>query len=223
MGLTLFLLCFVGQSFGQRILTGKVVNEEHEGVVVYNTTTGKTTITDQNGMFQLVVHVGDTLQLEALQYQQMPLIVNDEMFDSENLTINLNEQVVALDEVVLRAYDFSGNLASDLPNNDSLPNTRTLKLPNADAPVLTHNQRMLEEADSGVFVKLDFGLKINVHKILNRLSGRTKHLKKLVRVEEDNVKLLELQEAILFEKPELLPEEAYRLAIFRLDSLQNQD
>jgi hypothetical protein len=57
-------------------------------------------------------------------------------------------------------------------------------IPGFTGKPLTQNERRLFEADAGKFVYFyGIGFAINVHKILNRISGRTKEMKLWVRLE----------------------------------------
>ncbi|GAA4108382.1 hypothetical protein GCM10022393_04430 [Aquimarina addita] len=122
MKLSLVFICFITTfSFAQitsRIpIEGKIsapVGDVVEGVVVYNRSTNKGTITDQNGIFNIHVGINDKIEVVSMQYQKFTVLVNKGIIDSKKLTIFLNESVNLLEEVVVTPYDLLGNVSVDV-------------------------------------------------------------------------------------------------------------
>ena len=71
-------------------------------------------------------------------------------------------------------------------NVERLFNSSDIRLPNADLKLLSQEERLLLEADRGKYIRYyGTSLVINTHKIVNRLSGRTKKLEDRLKREKD--------------------------------------
>lgn len=194
----LFFTVFLG--FGQEsrpLLSGTIIslNNEVEGVHVLNLTSGRGTITDSQGDFSINVVLSDTLLFSSVQLKPKYLVVTKDILYSDSLRINLEELVNELDEVVVKPYNLTRILDKDISGLELQQdiNASSLGLPNADVRVLSQNERKLFEADNGKFINLyghyfGLGISINLHKILNRASGRTKKLRNLVKKGEQATK-----------------------------------
>ncbi|NNF19449.1 MAG: hypothetical protein HKN61_06695 [Flavobacteriaceae bacterium] len=158
-------------------LAGMVTNQGAgvADVHVMNLSANQATITDQDGRFFVSAKTGDTLLFSAVQLQRKSLVLTREMMMTPLLLVPLEEFVNALDEVVLRPYNLSGDLAQDLANGASpVKVASTMGLPNAFAKPRTQAERKLFEASTG-------GGVIPLNPILNGISGRTKYLKNVLK------------------------------------------
>ena len=199
------LLFTISFGFGQEtrlMLNGMVksLNNEVEGVHILNLTSKRGTITDSYGRFSIGVISKDTLLFSSVQLKHKYLVVTEDILSSNHLRIDLEELINELEEVVVRPYNLTGILDKDISALRLSKNVdaSSLGLPNADVRVLSQYERKLFEADNGKFVNLyghyfGLGISINLHKILNRASGRTKKLKKLVEQNEQTIKLEEFE------------------------------
>ncbi|WP_133643614.1 hypothetical protein [Zeaxanthinibacter enoshimensis] len=143
-------------------------------VHVMNLSKNQATITDQEGRFFLAAKTGDTLLFSAVQLQRRSLVLSEDMLLTPLLLVPLEEFVNALDEVILRPYNLSGDLEQDLANGAGpVKVASTMGLPNAYAKPRTQAERKLFEASTG-------GGIIPLNPILNGISGRTKYLKKVL-------------------------------------------
>jgi len=183
----LFSTSLKGQS--SKISTGKITAKDKDvtGVVIQNITTGKATITDLDGNFSIQIAVNDTLVFSAIQFKRKILPITKALYNTSFLTIPLEEFVNELKEVVVNPYNLSGNLSSDLTGL-KLPkdvSAEALGLPNADVRVISQSENKLHDADHGKFIYYyGIGMIVNVNKILNRISGRTKMLKERVALDK---------------------------------------
>lgn len=149
-------------------LKGKVASAKANvsGVHVLNISQNKATITNAKGDFSITAKVWDTLVFSAVQFKKKQLIVSHKMLTAKSTTVFLKKAVVELDEVVVR---------------NQVVTAKSLGLPNADVVVLPQSERLLHDADHGSFVKYyGIAVVINLNKVLNAVSGRTKMLKKRV-------------------------------------------
>jgi arginine utilization protein RocB len=115
----------------------------------------------------------------------MPTIISE-----NNLRVYLNEKINELDEVVVGKI-LSGSLDSDINNfgKETDVNFYDLGIPGYTGKPKTLNERKLSDADAGGWLSggnagaFGAGVGVNFHKILNRISGRTKKLKARVAID----------------------------------------
>ena len=100
----------------QRLIEGKISNEtDVEGIHILNQSSRYNTVTDQNGQFRIRATLGDTLFVSAVRYQPGQYIVDESVYQSGKLEIELEILVNELDEVVL-GHQLSGNIQTDIKN-----------------------------------------------------------------------------------------------------------
>jgi hypothetical protein len=170
------LLIFPFVIFGQKSISGKVMNSgEIESIHVFNKTYNKYTITDQQGMFKIPIRINDTLVFSAIQFKLKEVVISNVIFNSMQLSVLLKEQVNELDAVYIKP-NLSGDLLADSRNIETkdVLTAKTLNLPNAHVIPPTQAERKLYTATHS-----DGG----VDAIINAISGRTKRLKKIIRLE----------------------------------------
>jgi hypothetical protein len=115
---SLITLSVLGQDTDRIQINGKIVvsSEDKEGVAVYNTTSNKGTMTDEDGYFKIDVALNDIIEFSALQFKDFNITISEKIINSKRLTVILVEEVNKLDEVVLLPFDLTGNLNADLEN-----------------------------------------------------------------------------------------------------------
>ncbi len=193
-GFSCFFCLFLGlnSAFGQngaKLLKGKVQNADNEvrDVLVINLNSKETTITDSLGLFSIEVKKGDLIRFTAIQYLTKDINITDAILNLSLVTINLVENVINLKDVTVTPYNLTGEINRDLDRLglEPLVTSGSLALPNADLEVMSQSQRLLLEADRGKYIRYyGIGLIINTHKIMNRLSGRTKSFEDMVLRDE---------------------------------------
>lgn len=179
-------------------LIGKVENPENEiaNILIINLNSNKATITDDNGNFIIDAQLTDTIQLRAFQFISKKILINDSISRKGSITVQLIENVIALDEVTIAPYNLSGNLTKDIENIQTKPIITALSLGLIDADIkkLTKSERLLAESNSGKWIyffqkdSMDFyrpTLIINLHKIINRVSGRTQNMRDRVASDKE--------------------------------------
>ncbi len=181
----LLVFLFLFQSlFGQetKTLLGKVIAKGKDvvGVAVQNSSSKMGTITGADGSISILVKQNDTLVFSAVQFTRKIFVVTKEIFAANFIQVSLEEFVNTLDEVVVRPYNLSGDLGTDLGSLKLAKDVsaEALQLPNADVKVISQSENKLNDADNGKFAYIiPMGIAINVNKLLNRISGRTKQMK----------------------------------------------
>lgn len=166
----------VAQTEVSKDLEGRVYSDDGDVAAthVLNLTTRRATITDSNGFFTIQVHLQDTLQFSAVQYQKKTVIVIKSILESKLISVHLEDALTELDEVTVTPYNLSGDIAKDLLSLNLAPvvTASTLGLPNAYVKIPTQAERELAAATANPFMSFD--------PLINALSGRTKMLKKRV-------------------------------------------
>ena len=118
--LLLFLLSlsFIGysQDFKRVKVNGKIAVEDNDvsGITIFNATSNKGTITDENGEFTIAVRLNDEIEVSALQFQNLKFRVNEDIIKSKSMKIFLIDQINELDTVVLLPNKLSGVLQEDM-------------------------------------------------------------------------------------------------------------
>ncbi|MCL6268319.1 hypothetical protein [Flagellimonas myxillae] len=185
-----------------KILKGKIKSDAGDvvGIVVLNTNQNDAVISNVDGEFEIPVRLNDTLVFSAVHIKRKVIPVNKAVFDSSYLVVSLSEFVNELSEVVLRPYNLSGSLDKDLTGLklEQDVSAEALGLPNAHIPILTQSENKLNDADHGKFVYFaGLGFGINLNKILNRISGRTRMLKDRVRLDENYMAIRNVEKKYL--------------------------
>lgn len=219
---TVLLLCCLLSYCGinaqnQGILLGKINNLEAEGVHVRNTSQNIGTVTNGSGRFNIPAKNLDTILISAINLEPLKLIVTDSMLET-GLSLVLKDRIIELDGVTLYPFGLTGSLSQDITTIPKPISAESLNLPNASKTILTQSERKLFEADHGNFIEFygnfpEAGIAINLHKILNRVSGRTNKLKRMIEVDKEEETINQLHSKYMDYYPELSESETYLLAL----------
>lgn len=118
--LPIFLFCLsfhaISQDIKRVIVEGKIIVEGNdiEGITVYNTSSNKGTVTNENGEFSLAVALNDFIEVRALQYQNFDFKVSEAILKSKRIRLFLIEEINKLDEVLVMTKGLSGVLDTDI-------------------------------------------------------------------------------------------------------------
>jgi len=109
-------LSAVSQTVNRIEVLGSILVEGNDvsGITVFNTSSNKGAVTDEKGEFKLKVVLNDTIEVSALQYQNITFKVNKDIIESKKMRLFLIEEINKLDEIVLTKKGLSGNLATDI-------------------------------------------------------------------------------------------------------------
>lgn len=186
---------------------------EVEGIHIINRTSKKYATTDRFGIFRIEVKVKDTVQVLSLRYQFKEIIISPSDINKAQITLNLEERVNELNEVFIT--DFLGNLEFDIKNNEVERDIDfyDLGIPGYTGPKLTQAEQRLHDADGGNWGSIGLGGSVNFHKLLNKISGRTKKLRQLVALDRKKT---------LIEKIELELSESF-FSTHELDTIYHKD
>lgn len=170
------------QESNQVLLKGKVSAEKMvlEDVYVINKKTQKAVVSDRDGIFSLYATVGDTLLFSATEFREMIVVLSHEDFQTSLFVVRMKPVVNQLNEVVVR----NGINAVSL---GIIPSGQRVYTP-AERRLNTANN-LNATANAGTMV----GGSISADPLLNWISGRTKMLKKEVKVEKKELYLFQLE------------------------------
>ena len=105
----LFLLTIVQFSFSQEreLIQGKVIyrNIDVPAANVINNTSQTSTITNDQGEFQIFAKEGDEIIFSSVQYIIRTVKVNAEILKNKRIIVQINQRVRELDEVVITPDD----------------------------------------------------------------------------------------------------------------------
>lgn len=169
--LFIILLLLAQWGFSQTsetMLKGKIVIDSlsAENINVLNSRTQKATVTDAEGKFSIAVKLGDLLILSSFNLENKRKYIRPEDLKGETVILKMMLTATQLDEVKV--------------NDNAEINARNLGIPTAQK-TYTPAERKVRTASTGL-----------IDPLLNRMSGRTKMLKKQVLVERNERLLLKL-------------------------------
>ena len=179
-------------------ISGQIISDgELEGIHIINRTAYRYATTDENGFFIVEGKLSDSLYFSSIQHQPKTIVLTKSVIDSKTLTVTLLESLNELDEVVLGAI-LTGDLNSDIGNSAAkLPlDFYDLGIPGYTGPRMNLVERRLFEADSGPLILPRIPPTINFYKLLNMISGRTKMLKKHVKLDKDKQSIQRLSDIV---------------------------
>ncbi len=193
----LFLVLVSAVAFAQEtpiVLEGRVLNDtiEKASLSVVNLNLRKGAITNEDGVFEILVRVSDTIHISAVQYETRQFVVTQKMYDRKKMSLYLVPKVNVLDEVNINNKFLSGVLDKDA-NDVSLTELLNGIQKAADQGLLedveipTQEERKLHTATTGTDGRamVNFtGFIVPLPLLINGISGKTKKLKKHLAVAE---------------------------------------
>lgn len=189
--LYILLILLSAQAFSQERLYGKVVSniEAVPGVFVINKRTGAEAKSDNKGLFNLEVKIGDELAVYSAKIVTRNFTVNKEWFDDNPFIISVDQQMYELEEVVI----------------DHQVTSESLGLVPKGQKQYTPAERRLYTATTGLLDPL-----------INLITGRTKMLKKALETEKKEMLIQEVNG--MFSEAEIqqlnIPEEYVKGFVF---------
>ena len=105
----LFLIFIFQFGFSQEreLIKGKVIyrNIDVPAANVVNNTSQNSTITNENGEFEILARANDEIIFSSVQYIIRTVRVNDDIMKNKRLIVQINQKVRELDEVVITPDD----------------------------------------------------------------------------------------------------------------------
>ncbi len=221
---TFFLLIYSVQSQTRELNGQLIANDDVEGIHILNRTSAKYAISKEDGSFVILAKASDTLFVSGLKYQNQEFIITQSMMDLGSFSVRLIEKINELSEVIVGKI-LTGSLQSDLENSDAKPevNFYDLGIPGFTGKPLTQNERKLHDADAGPMGYIGLRAGVNFHKLLNKVSGRTKKLKAIVELDEKDKcmkRIRDFYSESLFDKEEFTEPQKADYFYFCMDDLK---
>jgi hypothetical protein len=151
----------------RKLITGKAVLDSLSIVNVHiiNKNTKIGTISNDNGLFEIPVHIGDTLFFSHLKYQDKLIIVNDKSIVNQKINIQLEEKTVILKEIVLEKQRSIFYQDPEITSySGPIVNAKKLNLPYANT---------FAKEDKSI-VKFSSGASISLGNLISALNGNNR-------------------------------------------------
>ena len=131
--LVLFLsFTLTGQKLARIMVDGQIIVPSGDGpggIVVYNKTAQRGTITSEEGTFDIAVARNDELVIQSLQFAPITVLVDQGIVSSKQINITLRETINELSEIIVTPYDLTGDIVADVNRvktiNDNVSLTAT--------------------------------------------------------------------------------------------------
>ncbi|MGL2993755.1 hypothetical protein [Flavobacterium sp. TSSA_36] len=170
------------------ILNGKIIAPtiEAEEIFIKNESTNQTITSNKDGAFTLACNVGDILEFSAMNLETVRKKITSNEFQNERISVEMTAKTITLQEVIINNNAISAEKLGIIKQNQKkyTPAERRLKTAGDFKPI--HLLGLL-------------GGSLAVDPILNKISGRTKNLKKELEIEKKE-RLLEQLKALYSNK-----------------------
>lgn len=174
LGLYAFLLPSKACAQDTPLLKGIIKNGDAlvPDVYVNNLSKATTATSSEEGAFEIQAEVGDTLIFTHLALKESVLFLSQEEFNHTPFVYKMVPQGIALDEIRLHQYSHINAVALGI-----LPK---------EVEQLTQHQRRLKAAGDFKWIHLLglLGGHLEVDPILNKINGRTKRLKRYIKLDQ---------------------------------------
>lgn len=214
----LFLVTITTAQKEQKNIKGLI--KDYINVVVdaniFNLTTNEGTFTSEKGCFEILVSIGDSIQISSVPHTSKTIVISKEIYDKETIDILLEIAINILDEVKLKNHNLTGILEIDLKNakptrRDSTKTSMQLSFPIGKGelqPDITDTKVKPPENNvdpTSKFVGLGFGFGLG-SRFVKKEREKKEHLKFLENFPQ--LLLKELGEEFFFVKLKI-PKERY--------------
>jgi hypothetical protein len=199
------------------VLQGQILNDSlgTSDITIVNLNKEMGVITTSTGAFEIDVSKGDTLLINAVQYESKQFKITNTIFQRAQLALYLLPKVTALEEVVIYDLSLSGSLLRDGAGFDSkkVYDAKRANLPANTASKRTKEERRLYTATTrgpDMVGRYNMRLDIPLLAVINGITGKTKRLKKHIAVsnfqtEVDKIRTL-FSDSIYIQQWQLRPE-----------------
>lgn len=88
--------------------------EDVSGISIFNVNSGRGTLSNDQGRFNMGVALNDSIRIRAVQFQEFTVVVDEGVINTGELNISISEVVNLLPEVIVSPYDLTGNVRVDI-------------------------------------------------------------------------------------------------------------
>ena len=168
------LLSFAGWSQNGSQVRGTIYNDKSllpaDDVNVINITQVKGTVSKRDGSFTIEANLNDSIHFSFPGYLPIKLKVTNDWLNNENLKLYLTEQSIELAEIFIKKYDLTGILEVD---------TKLIEL-NERLQIDFRRPHMMPTYNIAVGSYFS-----PVDEVYNLFKGKSKELKKIQNIKED--------------------------------------
>ena len=172
------LILFIIPTFfwSQTKITGHIYskNQNQKGVTIKNLNTNKVVFSDHFGQFTLFASLNDTIQFDQPAFLTTKIIIKSKQLQAKEISLELKAEIIELDEITVESSQKLDALSLGIIYKTSKKynkNERRLKTAGDFKP--KHLLGLL-------------GGSLPIDPIINKISGRTKKLKKTLNFENEN-------------------------------------
>ncbi|MDD2820595.1 MAG: carboxypeptidase-like regulatory domain-containing protein [Flavobacterium sp.] len=180
--LFLFFQIAFGQTKEAKQISGKILAESTsvEAVNVINNTTQRTTVSDANGLFSIVVNEGDVLIFSAVNLESLRKKITKQDLLLDVVKVQMTAKSIDLKEVIINEHP---------------------EITAENIGVIPYGQKKYTPAERKLYTAGDFkpihllgllGGTLAVDPIINKINGKSKKLKKEIEVEKKESYLKQL-------------------------------
>ena len=171
--LLLLTQILLSQTINEKLLVGKIMSNDVavDKVNIENTTTGKTTISNELGIFRIPVKTGDALVFSAVNLETKRKVINNEDLLTEQIFIKMSQSMTPLKMVNVNE---NANITAEILG------------------IIPYCQKKYSPAERRYHEATTGGGIVPLNPILNAISGRTMMLKKEIQAEKKEKLLLQL-------------------------------
>ncbi len=115
------LLLIQAPAFAQNIarvmIDGQIIvpaGDDVAGIVIYNKTSERGTITSEEGTFDIAVARNDEVVIQSVQFAPITAIIDQGIINSRQMNVTLRETVNELDEIIVRPNELTGDIVADV-------------------------------------------------------------------------------------------------------------
>lgn len=174
----------------QKYLRGQIIADsiQYYQINIVNITQETGTITSENGDFSIAVDINDSIVFSSLVHEFKSLIVTNSTLN-EDVKIKMKRQINKLPEVVVNAYDLSGELSQDIAQMS----TYHLSQENLGFSVPRRIDYPTNELNRVKQLKVGFGFLISLDYLIMSLNGDIDKLERyqdILKIEKQKERLL---------------------------------
>lgn len=177
----------------EKLINGRIIidleDASPEGIYITNSRTQFTSITDITGSFAIHAVVGDSLLIRSTFYESRKFHLKQSLFKNELITIHLNMQPIALDEVVI-STKLTGILEKDAKYSSRPDPVAELYAEMGINPDIKYRR----DATDFQMWKDVSPLHLNVEKLLESMTGDLRRRQNLFDYEDKEAILTEIRE-----------------------------
>ena len=149
---------------------------------ILNLNTKRGTVSNDDGIFEIRVRLGDSLQLSSVQHITKIVYISKAALARKKIEIQLLIETTVLEAFELKKHDLSGRLGIDVKKvtKENKISAVTLGLPNA-------GRKKMKKVDREIYTATSSSGGISLDHIINTLSGRIKMLRKKKQIVEEDI------------------------------------